>query len=503
MKVLLDTNIIIHRERIQPTEKDIGKLFFWLDKLRCKKYVHQVTIDEIQKMQNSKRLEAFTIKLESYNLLHTIGKLSTDLNTVMEIFDKNENDHNDSVLLNEIYCGHLDILITEDRKIHRKALELGIGEKVFTIESFLEKATSENPDLMDYDVLAVKREYFGDVDINDAFFASFREDYIGFDKWFAGKSDEPVYVCRQDEKIVAFLYLKTEDENEPYPDIQPIFQKKKRLKIGTFKVELNGFKLGERFLKIIFDNSINLKVEEIYLTIFQKSMEHEMLISLLTDYGFMYHGVKTTVSGEEAVYVRNCNPPMDRNPPKLSYPYMSKSANKYIVPIYPQYHTSLFPDSILNTESSQDFIENEPFRNAISKVYISRSINRNLNPGDIIVFYRTGGYYRSVVTTLGIVENIHTRIDNFEHFSSICRKRTVFSNAELKLHWDYNSRNRPFVVNFLYAYSFPSRVNMKRLIEIGVIKDFQSAPRGFEKLTDEQFNVIIKETKSYENIVVD
>lgn len=502
MKVLLDTNIIIHREKIQPIERDIGKLFFWLDKLGCKKYVHRVTMNEIHKMQDSKRLEAFSIKLESYNLLPTTGKQSPDMNEIIEKYDRNENDKNDSILLNEVYCGHLDLLITEDRKIHRKAVELEIGEKVFTIESFLEKAISENPDLMDYDVLSVKREYFGDVDIDDGFFDSFREDYIEFDKWFAGKSDETVYVCRQDEKIVAFLYLKIEDENEPYPDIKPVFQKKKRLKIGTFKVELNGFKLGERFLKIIFDNSINLKVEEIYLTIFQKSMEHQMLILLLTDYGFRYHGFKTTDSGEEAVYVRDCNPTISRDAPKLSYPYMSMSAGKYIVPIYPQYHTSLFPDSILNTESSQDFIENEPFRNAISKVYISRSINRNLKPGDIIVFYRTGGYYKSVITTIGIVESVHTKINDFKHFSNICRKRTVFSDDELKTHWDYNTRNRPFVVNFLYTYSFPHRVNMKRLIELGVIMDVESAPRGFEKLTDEQFNTIMKETESNENIIV-
>jgi hypothetical protein len=52
------------------------------------------------------------------------------------------------------------------------------------------------------------------------------------------------------------LYLKIEREREPYPDILPPFQPKKRLKIGTFRVELMGFKLGERFLKIIFDNAI-------------------------------------------------------------------------------------------------------------------------------------------------------------------------------------------------------------------------------------------------------
>ncbi|MDO9537938.1 MAG: PIN domain-containing protein [Thermoplasmata archaeon] len=503
MKVLLDTNIIIHRERIQPLERDIGKLFFWLDKLGCKKYVHQVTIDEIGKMQNAKRLEAFAIKLESYNLLPTTEKLNPALIKIMEKFDKNENDKNDSILLNEIFCGHLDTLITEDRNIHTKARQLGIESRVFTIESFLEKSMAENPDLIDYKVPTIKREYFGDIDVGEVFFDSFREDYDEFDKWFAKKSDETAYICHQEGKIVAFLYLKIEDENEPYPEIQPTFERKKRLKVGTFKVELNGYKLGERFIKIIFDNSLLLNVEEIYLTIFQKRVEHEMLEALIGDYGFKEHGTKISSSGEEVVYVRECQTKANRENPKSAFPYMSKNAEKYIVAIYPEYHTNLFPDSILNTESPLDFIENEPFRNAISKVYISRSFERDLKSGDIIVFYRTGGYYKSVVTTLGIVENVHTQINDFNHFASLCKKRSVFSEEELKLHWDYNIRNRPFIVNFLYAYSFPSRVNMKKLIELGVIKDVESAPRGFKKLTEAQFNAIITETGSNANIVVD
>lgn len=86
---------------------------------------------------------------------------------------------------------------------------------------------------------------------------------------------------------------------------------------------------------------------------------------------------------------------------------------------------------------------------------------------------------------------------------SLCRKRTVFTDEELKSHWEYSPYNRPFVVNFLYAYSFPHRLNMKRLIELGIIKDIESAPRGFERLTNDQFNVIILETGSNESIIVD
>ncbi len=59
---------------------------------------------------------------------------------------------------------------------------------------------------------------------------------------------------------------------------------KKRLKIGTFKVVASGFRLGERFLKIVFDNAIANKVEEIYVTIFDKTSEQKRLIALLTDW---------------------------------------------------------------------------------------------------------------------------------------------------------------------------------------------------------------------------
>ena len=40
MRVLLDTNILIHREAATVVRQDIGKLFFWLDRLKYQKWVH-------------------------------------------------------------------------------------------------------------------------------------------------------------------------------------------------------------------------------------------------------------------------------------------------------------------------------------------------------------------------------------------------------------------------------------------------------------------------------
>ena len=81
-----------------------------------------------------------------------------------------------------------------------KAIDLDIAERVYTIDSFLEKLTVENPELSDYKVLSVKKEYFGNIDLNDSFFDSFRADYIEFNKWFNGKSDEFI-ICKLPEPI--------------------------------------------------------------------------------------------------------------------------------------------------------------------------------------------------------------------------------------------------------------------------------------------------------------
>jgi hypothetical protein len=62
---------------------------------------------------------------------------------------------------------------------------------------------------------------------------------------------------------VGFLYLKIEGAEENYSDITPVLPPRKRLKIGTLKVGLNGYRIGERFLKIVFDNALVNRVEEI------------------------------------------------------------------------------------------------------------------------------------------------------------------------------------------------------------------------------------------------
>lgn len=494
MKVLLDTNIVIHREASKGINPAIGYLFHWLDKLKITKCIHPLTVEEIERNKDKSTVKVMAIKMNHYHLLKTTAAFDGEILQVSSKTDRTNNDIGDSKILNEVFKNRVDFLISEDKKIHKKASLLNIGDRVFTIESFLEKVTAENPSLTDYKVLSVRKLHFGDINLEDEFFDSFRQDYEGFDKWFNKKADEIAYVCYQDDKLSAFLFVKVEDENENYSDISPILTKKKRLKIGTFKVTSNGYKLGERFLKIIFDNAYIQRVQEIYVTIFNRTPEQQRLIQLLQEWGFLYHGTKTTKTGEEHVYTKDLENrnAIDVNNPKLTYPFISRSSDVYIVPIWPEYHTELFPDSKLRTESALDFIENEPHRNALSKVYISRSVERGLKSGDIILFYRTGSKYESVITTIGVVESIVAEIRDESHFISLCRKRSVFTDEKLKEEWNYKPYSRPFVVNFLYVASLPKRPNLDWLVNNGIISSVMDAPRGFRKISRDNFDNIAK-----------
>lgn len=501
MKALLDTNIIIHREANRIVSQDIGTLYRWLDRGKYIKCIHSATVEEVKKNPNKETVALFLVKLESYEVIEIPSPLQDEVKAVSKQFDTTNNDKVDTILLNEAFVGRVDILITEDKKIHRKAFDLGIQDKVFTIDSFLEKTFAEHPELVNYKVLNVQKSRFGKIDLNDTFFNSLKEDYAGFDKWFIKKYDEEAYITINSNNgmLLSFLYLKVEDENENYSNINPHFSSKRRLKIGTFKVISNGFRLGERFMKIIFDNALKNHVQEIYVTVYDKRPEQRRLIDLLEQWGFVLWGTK----GEgELVYVRDFSPQFNIDNLKSCFPYISKGKQAYIVPIYPEYHTELLPDSILNTESPEEFIEDFPHRNCINKVYVSRALEPYPSVGDILIFYRTGGYYKSVVTTIGEVQEIKFDFQNEDEFIVYCRKKSVYPEQSLRYMWRY-SRKKPFVVNFLYVYSFPHRINMKELIDLGVLSSVNDAPRGFRPINREQFEAILKETKSDESFIVD
>ena len=498
MRALLDTNIIIHRESMQATNYSIGQLFYWLDKLHYEKLVHPYSVAELRKAHNPAQQDIYDARLSAYTQMRTVATQTADFQALLVGTPNTENDTIDNQLLFEIYCGRADVLITEDRKMRQKAERLGIADRVFSINSFIGKVAAENPALIEYKALAIKKEFFGNIDVRNSFFDSFRPDYDGFDRWFAGKCDEEAYVCRTDTgSILGFLYLKTENESEDYSDITPRFATGKRLKVGTFKVEASGFRLGERFIKIIFDNAIERHLNEIYVTMFKDRPELTALYDLLTRWGFYDYGIKNTNGKEEAVLVKRLGC-YDLNKSVIgNFPNLKRDSQKLILPIYPQFHTSLFPDSKLNTEI--DYISNVPHRYALQKVYITWGYANNINPGDLIAFYRIGEEgsikkYHSVLTTIGVVDRIITSFKNKEDFLSHCQNRSVFTEKELENFWANHSINLK-VLKFVFVKSLNKRLPLYWLWENGIVAP-REGPRPFTRITNEQFEKIISDSET-------
>lgn len=189
------------------------------------------------------------------------------------------------------------------------------------MESLSDK--SGRPDLIDDSALTVTKKKIGEIDTRDKFFDSLRESYGGieFDNWLKKKSQEEAYVCYIGDALKGFLYLKQENQDEDYSDITPILPPKKRLKIGTFKVNLNRQNLGKRFFQIVFENAANMNVDEIYGTVFDSDTngwQKQALVKLVLDLGFYRWGVKST---GETVYVRNMLHDFCRDKPTKTFPF--------------------------------------------------------------------------------------------------------------------------------------------------------------------------------------
>jgi hypothetical protein len=120
------------------------------------------------------------------------------------------------------------------------------------------------------------------------------------------------------------------------------------------------------------------------------------------------------------------------------------------------------------------------------------------------VFYRTAsggsGHHTSVATTIGIIESVVAPVASLEDFIRLCRKRSVFSDADLKKHWDYYPNLKPFVVNFLYVHSLPKRPNLATLKQENIITE---APRGFDEISEAAFTKLIEIANANKCLIVD
>lgn len=336
---------------------------------------------------------------------------------------------------------------------------------------------------------------FSELNLNDSFFDSLKVSYPEFEQWFNKKAanNESAYVFMdQSGNILDFLYLKIEEEE--LNDVTPILPAKKRLKVGTFKISPRGSRRGERFMKKIMDRAISDDVQEIYVTIFP-TKELDYLIKSFENYGFQHvadkkHGER----GSEYVLVKDMS--KFQGDIIKDYPFVKSSGvDKWLLSIRPDYHTRLFPDSILHNENPYDLVQDISPTNSIHKIYICWMDHVDeLKMGNIILIYRTSdglgaANYRSVITSVCTVNEVKTFSDfiNEDNFVEYTNKYSIFSEKDLRK-W-YRYKNNFTVVKMLYNVAFTKKVIRKKLLdEVGMDGNQYW---GFCPVKDEQYKRIL------------
>lgn len=331
------------------------------------------------------------------------------------------------------------------------------------------------------------KKTFEEINLQDPFFQSLRADYPGFDDWFKRKSNQNAFVQYIDEKLVGFLYLKI--EKMYVEDIVPPIYADKILKVGTFKIDAHGTKMGEQFIKIIMDCALCEKVDVCYVTIYEK---HKSLINLVQQFGFEFYGTKGKGENKENVYLKRMN--IITGDIKKDFPLVDyKSVKKYLLGIYPKYHSIMFPDSILTTEN-KNIITDVSYTNSIQKVYVcSMKQVEMLKYGDIVIIYRTAengksAEYSAVATSVCVIEEVKNQneFNSFEEFYRYISKYSVFDNNDL-YHWFRQGGCK--AIKMTYNAALKKRIVRHDLIEeIGLERNQYW---GFFEMTNEQFKKII------------
>ena len=89
--------------------------------------------------------------------------------------------------------------------MRNKAVRLGIANKVFSINAFITKVSSDYPDLVEYNALNVKKELIGNIDVNDSFLIPLDRLIMGLKNGSPRKATRKhMYVEQIEMRLLAF-----------------------------------------------------------------------------------------------------------------------------------------------------------------------------------------------------------------------------------------------------------------------------------------------------------
>jgi predicted nucleic acid-binding protein len=501
LRVLIDTNIIIHRENYHVLPKDLQELMKTLSTLKAELLIHPKSIEEIRNDLNKQRKEISLSKMSTYTMLDSPPDPLLDisfLNAVGGTKVTNPHDQVDSFMLYAVYRNAVNYLISEDKEIHKKAAKVGLRARVLSCQEALEVLQAQLPKENVEHPPALKWESVYNLNIDDPFFDSLKQEYPDFKTWFEkiSTAGRKCYVHFEGERISALLILK--DENERV-DSNPPLPTKRRLKLCTFKGESSGNRIGELFIKLSIKYCIRNSIDEMYLTHYTK--EEDYLVKLLLDYGFRKVATKMN---DEDIYLKRLVPNIDVksfSPTEIGhrfYPtfYDGVTVRKFIVPIIPKYHDRLFADcpkprqTTLNEHRGEFIVEG----NTISKAYLCQANVRKISKGDILLFYRSRDWKE--LTAIGTLDEAYRSKDPEKIYTKV-KNRTVYTIEEIREM--VKKPNPTLVLLFRWNFYLPNPLTFNKLKELLVLS---AAPQTITKIIHRKYLQFKKESKLNERYTV-
>ncbi len=486
LRFLLDTNILIPLQDsmviLQPSLTNFVRL--------CNAHGHQLlyhpaSIEDICRDPNEDRRNRTLARLAQYTVLQP-GP-ACPLNTPQT----SANDACDNEILYALERDAAHALVTEDQRIHRKARDRGLSDRVYFIQSADEwlRRLHEPRDVQVPNIDDVELHALAD-QLDSSFFDSIRADYPGFDDWFRRKAREGrrAWVYRDGPSDAIFaICIYTIQTDEPITDGGKVLDGD-ALKLCTFKVEdaVRGRKVGELFLRAAFQHATNHKCESIFLHANHDQQAH--LKNLIEDFGFQYVGL---FQGD-GVYVKAhpIDPPALQMPPfayvRLYYPhYMSgMEVQKFLVPIQPQFHDILFPDYQFSGRALPDGHPQRHVGNAIKLAYLCHTPSKQPVAGDVVLFYRSRDM--RAVTTLGVVESYQWS-ESADHIARIVSRRTVYSDRQI----EEMARTETKVMLFRLICHFAKPIQYSELQRRRVVR---GPIQSITNISDESFSRILRST---------
>ena len=464
MRILIDTNIIIGLEYNKVIDGSFSEFYQYAVSNQCDIFFHQACLEDIANDRNLERRNIILSKSKKYSILPNPAEVTEEF--VNMLGQKNKNDIIDNIQLFQIYKGYVELFVTEDTGVLKKAKKIRLESTILPIKKALEKLKKKfefriprHPSLDHCSVREIRDR------VDEPFFDSLRENYSEFNLWFekCARQNRKCYKLTVNNKLAALLIYNIEKvEDHKIPDIY-----ENALKMCTLKTSESAFgaKIGELFLNKMFQLCIEQNIKYLYLTLFDK---YKFLIGLLTRFGFQQKEFINKNEKKEIIMIKNLEKDSiekKHKPNTISiHPFYSDTPdfNKFVIPIQKQFYNSLFKDSAVRQRSLFDKIDtlSEIQGNSIIKAYICSARRKDMEKGDILFFYFSRD--QKLIEALGVLDQI-SRVDDLEILKRRVRGKTVFSEKKLDEIFNSKPSKSLLVIIFRLIYYLKNPIELKTI----------------------------------------